>query len=132
MFEKQNKEGYTDMTAGIAIENISRSEKKAKYYRPLVYVCSPYRGDVKRNVELAKAYCRYVISQGGAPVAAHLLYPRFLDDSDPEERITGLEFALLLLEKCDELWVFGDKISRGMAHEIHEAKMRGMPVLYIK
>jgi hypothetical protein len=31
-----------------------------------------------------------------------------MDDGDKEERELGLRFALILLGKCDELWVFGN------------------------
>jgi len=59
-----------------------------------------------------------------------LLYPQFMDDGDREERELGLFFALVLLGKCDELWVFGEKISKGMAAEIAKAKKRGMLIKY--
>ena len=35
----------------------------------LVYIASPYAGDVKTNVQFAKAACRYAIGQGATPVA---------------------------------------------------------------
>jgi hypothetical protein len=38
-------------------------------------------------------------------------------------------FALVLLGKCDELWVFG-KPSEGMSREIAKAKKRGIPIKY--
>lgn len=35
-----------------------------------------------------------------------------------------MRFNYVLLGKCNELWVFGDVISKGMAHEISIAKKR--------
>ena len=35
----------------------------------LIFVSSPYRGDIRANVERAKQYCRYVIEQGHTPFA---------------------------------------------------------------
>ena len=35
-----------------------------------------------------------------------------------------MHFNYVLLGKCNELWVFGDVISKGMAHEIGIAKKR--------
>jgi len=52
-----------------------------------------------------------------------------MDDEDKKERELGLRFALILLGKCDELWVFGN-ISEGMAREITMANKRGMPIRY--
>ena len=96
--------------------------------KPLVYVASPFAGDTEYNVSKARGYCRFAVSKGCIPIAPHLLYPQFLDDSDKEQRELGLSFAIALLGKCDELWVFGEKVSVGMATEIAKAKERGMPI----
>ena len=61
----------------------------------LVYICSPYAGDVANNVKFAKAACRYAIRQNCTPVAVHLLYPQILDD------------AVLLRGKPASGWGFG-------------------------
>lgn len=34
-------------------------------HNKLVYIASPYSGDVERNVAFAKAACRYAMKQGG-------------------------------------------------------------------
>ena len=34
----------------------------------LVYIASPYAGDVEQNVRFAKAACRYAIEQGQPPL----------------------------------------------------------------
>ena len=47
----------------------------------LVYIASPYAGDVEQNVRFAKAACRYAIEQGATPIAVHLLYPQLFDSS---------------------------------------------------
>ena len=82
----------------------------------LIYVASAYAGDVKENSERAKRYCVHVINEGGIPIAPHLLFTQFLDDSVPHERKLGLDLGLELLEHCGEVWVFGD-ISKGMERE---------------
>jgi hypothetical protein len=71
----------------------------------LVYICSPYAGEVRKNVEFAKAACRYAMEQNCTPVAVHLLYPQFLDDHDPVQREAGLSMGHRVLEACDELWL---------------------------
>ena len=38
--------------------------------------------------------------------------------------------GLVLLSKCMELWVFGERISEGMAIEIEKAKQRGRTIRY--
>lgn len=117
---KFNGEGYYDPTPYEAFR---------KKYMPLVYIASPFSGDVETNIVRAKRYCKFAISKGYIPLAPHLHYPQFLDDKDMEERELGLHFALILLGKCEELWVFGE-VSQGMADEIEKAERRKMPIKY--
>ena len=96
--------------------------------RPLVYIASPFAGDTESNISKAKDYCRFAISNGCIPIAPHLHYPQFLNDSDNEQRELGQSFALVLLGKCDELWAFGGRVSEGMAREMDRAGKLGMPI----
>lgn len=128
--DKYNSEGYPDPTAYEALTVIEKEEKDTKAYLSLVYIASPFAGDTGRNTERARGYCRFAVSKGCIPLAPHLLYPQFMDDDDREQREFGLRFALILLSKCDELWVFGDKISEGMSREIAKARRKGKPIRY--
>ncbi len=94
----------------------------------LIYVASPYAGDIEQNTEFARKACRHVMSEGHAFFAPHLLYPQLLDDSKPQEREAGLDMGLAMLPRCDELWCYGDRISFGMHLEIEEAVRLGIPV----
>jgi hypothetical protein len=94
----------------------------------MIYVASPYAGDVERNTEYAKLACRTVMEQGHAFFAPHLLYPAILDDSNPRERRLGMSMGLAMLSRCDELWAFGERISAGMSAELAEAKRLDIPV----
>ncbi len=100
----------------------------------LIYVCSPYRGetkkDIKKNIKNARMYCRYVCEHGGIPLAPHLLFPQFLNDADPTERRLGLRMGIMLLACCEELWVFG-KPSIGMAGEIAWAMKLGILIRWL-
>ena len=97
----------------------------------LVYICSPYAGDVESNVRFAKAACRYAMKQGCAPVAVHLLYPQILNDIVASERKAGIRMGLRVLASCEELWACGDIISHGMSCEIAKAGQLGIPVRYL-
>ena len=99
-------------------------------YRPLVYVASAYSGDVTTNTEKAKQYCRFAMEQGQIPLAPHLMFPQFMNDDVPAERELAIFMDVILLGKCDELWVFGDSISEGMAIEIKVAKKRIQPIRF--
>ena len=47
-----------------------------------------------------------------------------------KERDLALFIDLVIMGKCQEVWVFGDHISDGMAIEIAKAKKRGQGVKY--
>lgn len=141
---KLTQEQFKGFLAGNVIKYLSRFEhkageedlQKARWYlnrmllkaRPLIYICSPLRGDVERNIQKAIGFSRYVYSQGGIPLAPHVIFTAFLDDTIPEERAAGISMGLELLTKCDELWVFSDKVSEGMEKEIGRAKELGLKV----
>lgn len=129
-----NKEGYPIPTHYYAEKNIE-AEARARTaqlhaFRPIVYICSPLRGEVLRNISNARKYSRFAVKMGCLPIAPHLLFPQFMDDADADEREVGIHMGLVLLTKCKELWVFGDKITDGMRREIKRAKWRGMPIRY--
>lgn len=129
--DKKNHEGYIDRTAHDAITNIQREEKAAERkaaYLPLVYICSPFSGDVETNTENAKKYSRYAMDQGTIPVTPHLMYPQYMDETNKAERGKAMHFNYVLLGKCKEIWVFGGVITHGMAHEISVARKRRMVI----
>ena len=101
-----------------------------KKYYPLVYICSPFAGDIETNVNKAKRYSRYALDKGNIPIAPHLLFPQFMDDD--KERKLAMHFNYVLLGKCEEIWVFGDYISPGMKEEIRIANKRKMKIKYVK
>ena len=100
---------------------------KKKLSQPLIFVCSPYHGDVHSNVKNARRYCRLVMKQGGIPFAPHLLFTQFLDDSKAAERRRGMLMGIEMLKLCDELWVFGEPTA-GMQAEIELAMRHGIPI----
>ena len=122
--DMRNSEGYLDLTAYEAIKKVEQEQRSGRAFRPIVYICSPFAGDIEKNVEAAKRYSRYAVDAGYIPIAPHLLFPQFLNDDDPEERRLGLFFGNAIMSKCSEVWVFGDRISSGMAAEIRRARWK--------
>lgn len=118
-----NSEGYYDPTPYEALSNMERRKRK-----PLVYVASPFAGDEARNTENAIRYCRFAVDSGAIPLAPHLFLPRFM--SETSERDAAMFMNMVFLGKCEQLWVFGERITDGMAAEIAKAKKRRMPIRY--
>lgn len=113
-----------------------------------IYICSPYRGANKEerraNERAAIRYCRAVRDEYPndtvIPIAPHLYYPRFLDEDDPAQRALGLECALENLRSMLRhhrpgvelaLYVFGGRVSEGMAGEIAMAEKIGIKIRYL-
>ena len=96
----------------------------------LVYVCSPYKGDVEYNVSKAQGFCRFAVTEGVMPFAPHLHNTQFLDDTSEDGRSIGMRLGLGMLNRSDELWAFGSRISEGMLEEIEAAEQLGIPVQY--
>ena len=115
---KRNASGYIDLTAHQALTKIETAERKT--YMPVVYICSPYTGDIRLNVLRARKYSRFAVDESCIPIAPHLLFPQFV--SEPSEREIAMKMNMGLLRRSDEVWVFGDSISPGMAREISEAR----------
>lgn len=63
------------------------------------------------------------------PIAPHIYFTQFLDDTNPTERALGMEAGLALLDMCDEIWVYGLKNpSAGMQAEIDYALKNGIKI----
>jgi hypothetical protein len=121
-----NDKGYHDPTVAQALTNIGREQS----WKPCVFICSPFAGDVNFNTQKAIEYTKFAVEQGAIPFAPHLLYPQVLDDSSPKERELGIFFGMVWLGKCEEIWVFGDTVSAGMEREITRAEKRGLTIRY--
>lgn len=98
-----------------------------------VFVCSPLRAitqlDMECNIMKARLYCRAVANLGHLPLAPHVYFTQFLDDRLDSHREMGLDMGLELLKDCDEIWVFGEKITSGMEKEIKFAERLKIPVV---
>lgn len=131
MIDKKNAEGYMDLTTHHALTKIEKEEKAARRaacFRPLVYVCSPYSGDIDGNTEKARLYSRFAVDKGAIPLTVHLLFPQFV--SEETERPLAIYMGSIVLAKCQEVWVFGSRISEGMAAEIVRAKKLEKKIRY--
>ena len=116
-----------DMTA---FEGLKRAQRTQFGWRPLVYICSPYSEDVEANVEIARRFCRVALQRRTIPVAPHLLFPQFMDDTVPDERELAMFMNRILLSRMDAIWVYADRISTGMRQEIEWAYVQGTPIKY--
>ena len=106
-----------------------RAGPRLKRRRQRVYVCHPFAGEVEANTGRVKVICRALVERGLLPVAPQLYLPQFLDEATDRDR--ALELCLGLLEVCDEVRVYGSRISPGMRLEIDHAVALGIPVRFV-
>lgn len=96
----------------------------------LVFISSPYRGDVKKNIENAKHYCTRADIKCIVPIAPHLYFTTFLDDNSFLGRADGMAMGKTLMKYCKEMWIFCNELTEGMIEEIAEAKKLGLPMKF--
>lgn len=127
----RNSEGYIDVVAYKAIMNVDREKKAAERpaFRPLVYICSPFSGDIEGNKQKAADFAHFAYKQGCIPVPPHLLFP-FMNDESKEESALALRMDIILMGKCQEVWVLSERITEGMAAEIDKATRRHQTIRY--
>ena len=75
------------------IEKKEMEARRAAAYRPLVYICSPYAGDIENNAAKARTFCRFAVVKRAISVATHLLFPQFMS----EEKERNLSFIAFLV-----------------------------------
>lgn len=108
---------------GATASNQSIPNKESE--RKNVYVCSAYGGK-QENYEKAVEHCKQVADAGYTPIASHVMLHGIINDDAGREQ--GLQAGLDLVGTCDELWVFGETITDGMAGEMLKAVNLGIPV----
>lgn len=108
---------------------MSKDREYSAYKMKKIYICSPLRGDYAKNIGMALRYCREVALQGDIPIAPHIYFTQFLDDTIEVERNIGLKCGLELVGLCDKVYVYGEP-SEGMKAEIKLAEQLGIEVVY--
>lgn len=129
----RNSEGYMDLVPHKAILNVKREKKteSKSAFRPLVYICAPFSGNIEGNKKKAAEFAHYAYKQGCIPITPHLLFP-FMNDESKQERELAFHVDLVLMGKCQEVWVLSERITAGMSAEIEKAQRRRQAVRYFR
>ena len=122
-----------DLVPHKAILNVKREKKteSKSAFRPLVYICAPFSGNIEGNKKKAAEFAHYAYKQGCIPITPHLLFP-FMNDESKQERELALHMDLVLMGKCQEVWVLSERITAGMSAEIEKAQRRRQAVRYFR
>jgi hypothetical protein len=96
----------------------------------VVYIAHPLGRDDDRekNRNNAMQWCAYLaLKYKIAPVADWIVLSGVWDET-PFLRKTGLEIDYALINRCDELWMVGGRITEGMKLEAEYAEIVGVKV----
>ena len=91
-----------------------------------VFICSPYKGNPKKNLENAIGYCRMADIYSKLPIAPHVYFTRVFPEEGWRGRVTGMCWGKDLMKQCKEIWIFCNELTEGMIEEIEEAKKLGL------
>lgn len=123
-------EAYAEVLDGLhyLAAELVRRRRLERSRRRRVYVCHPFADDPAGNIERVRGIGRQLLALGVMPVAPHLYLPQLLDEG--AEREQALRLCLELVDTCDEVRVFGGRVTAGMKRELEYAKSRGIPVRF--
>lgn len=94
----------------------------------VVYIAHPLGSssneERERNRANAARWCAWAaMTEGVAPVADWIVLSGVLSEEEGRER--GLVIDCALIERCDEIWLTGGRISPGMSIELDHARKHG-------
>lgn len=98
----------------------------------VVYIAHPLNAlteaDRAANRGNASRWCAWAaMAKGVAPIADWVVLSSVLSEAEGRER--GLIIDCALIERCDEIWLVGGRVSPGMQVEVDHAKHHGKPVV---
>lgn len=97
----------------------------------IAYIAHPIAGNIERNLNLLKDIiwdinCSEPNTIPFAPYVADVIS---MDDNNPKDRAKGMKNNMHLLTICNEVRLYGNRISDGMALEIDRAISLGIPII---
>jgi hypothetical protein len=100
--------------------------------RKLIYVAHPLGDGPDRalNVVRGSKWAAWAAEQGVLPVCTWIVLATQWPEDD-EHRTAGLQIDCGLIDRCDEVWLCGPRVSKGMHVEATHAKKVGVPVFVL-
>ncbi len=98
---------------------------------------APTEDGLRRNILYARIACRWALDAGYYPYASHLFFtqPGILDDSDPDERQTGIDAGKAIIRHSAKISLFfldlgessgmryGREAAQSVGREIKEVRL---------
>ncbi len=88
----------------------------------VIYLAHAVSGDIQRNLLKAEAWQKWIgLNFPVAIQSSWITECRIWDDAIAEQREAGMARNFAILERCDELWLCGDRVTSGMELEANHA-----------
>jgi hypothetical protein len=101
--------------------------------RRVVYLAAPLtaptREGIEQNRKNGARWAAFLVEHFNVAVECTWIVLTGELEETPANRKRGLECDLALVERCDELWMVGGRVSGGMQVESDHARKRGMRVV---
>ena len=88
-------------------------------------LAAPTQQEMGLNRRRAARWCAWAARQGFAPVATWIVLSQELSETQ-ENRELGLTVDCATVERCDEIWLVGGRVSSGMKRESDHAATHGV------
>ena len=116
----RNSEGYPDPTAYRAIRNCSKSIPGG--FMPIVLI---YSTENDPEEKLAKTATCYALRHGCIPITPQLICFDCVHKRKRVDQVNAGTMVLILLTKCNELWICGNTYDSFSPRLIDKAAQRG-------
>ena len=100
----------------------------------VTYISAPFGDSLPQYAEKIACYARKAWENESLPVNPYLMYDMMFPGDDMETAWMIRMFSLMLLLRCDELWIVGrDKndLCEHLKWEVDFAEAEGIPVRYV-
>ena len=96
----------------------------------LVFIAHPITGNIEENIKDILKICKKVHTSDIIPIAPYLVAFQYLDNEIKDDKEKGVQANKVFFKRkiIDELWLCGDKISKGMREEIRLSKENNIPI----
>lgn len=98
----------------------------------VVYIAHPIGGDVENNIEKVLGIIKEINLNYSdvVPFAPYIVDCLALDDNDLRQRERGIKNDIELFNRgfINEVWLYGDRVSKGMLEEVKLAHKLSIPV----
>lgn len=104
---------------------------KNKDLKKMVFIAHPISGDVLVNIEKVLNICKTIHDDKVIPCVPYLATLKYLDYEILKDKDLGVMVSMEYFYRgfIDELWLFGDVISKGMKREINLALDLNIPII---